>query len=243
MHILETHHLGKKFGGVQAVADLSLAFEKGKITSVVGPNGSGKTTLVNILSGMIPFDRGAVVISGIARSEIRPLAAPSLGLTRTFQEVRIFEQMSVLDNVLIALGVRSPWQALFERAEKAHAGKAEEVLRHVGLWEKRDAHGNALSYGERKLLEIGRAIAMDADIIMLDEPFAGLFKEMVKTIADIVRELKASGKTVILVEHNMDLIRELSDHLIVMDAGMLLAEGEPHEVLARKDVIDAYLGE
>ena len=243
MKALETHHLGKSFGGVHAVADLSLAFAKGKVTSVVGPNGSGKTTLVNLLSGLLPFDRGTIAVAGSAHASFLPHEAPSLGITRTFQDVRVFEQMTVMDNILIAFGARSWVVAFFERAELAHAAKAEEILRRVGLWEKRDAQGNALSYGQRKLLEIGRAMAMDTEIILLDEPFAGLFKEMVRTVVSIILELKAAGKTVVLIEHNMDLIRELSDHLIVMDAGALLAEGKPEDVLARRDVIDAYLGE
>jgi len=243
MNILEVKGLKKGFGGVYALDGLSLAFVRGTVTSVVGPNGSGKTTLMNVISGMVPLDQGAVQIAGTSLKRIEPERAPSLGITRTFQDVRLFEQMTLLDNILIALTERGVLAALFERHGAAHLTRAEEVLRTVGLWEKRGALCENLSYGQRKLAEIGRAMAMDCDIILLDEPFAGLFKEMVKTVVGVIRKLREAGKTIILIEHNMDLIRELSDHLIVMDAGRLLAEGLPNEVLARKDVIEAYLGE
>ena len=243
MEVLKIEHLTKRFGGVKAIADLSVRFEKGKVTSVVGPNGSGKSTLVNVLSGMAAMDGGMVTVAGAALLAIDPAQVPSLGITRTFQDVRLFEQMTALDNILVVLTERGVFASLFERHGKKHLDKAEEVLKAVGLWEKRHALGINLSYGQRKLLEIARVLAMDCEIILLDEPFAGLFKEMVKTVADVIRAMRAAGKTVILVEHNMDLIRQLSDRLIVMDSGALLAEGVPEEVLARRDVIEAYLGE
>ncbi len=243
MHILQIKNLKKRFGGVYAISDVSLLFARGKITGVIGPNGSGKTTLVNVLSGVYAMDSGAVVVGGKSLRSINPEDLSRLGITRSFQDVRLFEQMTVLDNILVVLTKRSPFGALFERAGTTHHEKAEAVLKKVGLWEKRRELAYHLSYGQRKLLEIARVLAMDADIILLDEPFAGLFKEMIKIIAGIVKELKAAGKTVILIEHNMDLIRELSDHVVVMDAGALLADGEPDEVLSRRDVIEAYLGE
>lgn len=243
MNILEVNGLKKGFGGVQALDGLSLSFARGKVTSVVGPNGSGKTTLMNVVSGVVPMDHGTIRVAGKSLTRIEPEIAPSLGITRTFQDVRLFEQMTLIDNILVVLTERGVIGALFERHGKKHLERAEEVLRTVGLWEKRNALCVNLSYGQRKLAEIARAIAMDCDIILLDEPFAGLFKEMVKTVVEVIRGLRSAGKTVILIEHNMDLIRELSDHLIVMDAGRLLAEGTPHEVLARPDVIEAYLGE
>jgi branched-chain amino acid transport system ATP-binding protein len=150
--------------------------------------------------------------------------------------------MTVLDNVLVVLTERGVWGALFERHTKKHEVRAEELLRGVGLFEKRHARAAELSYGQRKLLEITRALAMDAEIYLFDEPFAGLFKEIIKTVVAVMKDLRAAGKTVVLIEHNMDLIRELSDNLIVMDAGTVLAVGDPAQVLARRDVIEAYLG-
>jgi ABC-type branched-subunit amino acid transport system ATPase component len=192
---------------------------------------------------MVPADSGTITVAGQSFTTIAPHEVPALGITRTFQDVRLWEQMTVEDNILVVLTERGVMQGLFERHTREHLSAAEKVLRRVGLWEKRHTPSANLSYGQRKLVEIARALAMDRNIILFDEPFAGLFKEMVHTVVGIIKELRAAGKTVILVEHNMDLIRELSDHLIVMDAGTLLAQGKPEDVLARRDVIEAYLGE
>ena len=244
MTILETKKLEKRFDGVRAVDRLSIEIEKGKITSIIGPNGSGKTTLVNLLSGTLAIDAGAVIINGARKFEkINPWQISFYGITRTFQDVRLFEQMTVLDNILVVLTERNVFSSLFEKHKEYHLKKAEEALRKVGLWKKKSQLAVNLSYGQRKLLEIARALAMRAEIYLFDEPFAGLFPEMIKIVSDIVRELKRGGKTVILIEHNMDLIRELSDYVFVMDEGRLLAEGEPEKVLAEKEVIEAYLGE
>lgn len=243
MTALLTKELVKKFGGVTAVNGLSIAVPKGKITSIIGPNGSGKTTLTNVLTGIHQMDGGTVVVGeGKERSRIKPYQVFGLGLTRTFQNVRVFEQVSVLDNVLISLTKRGVLASLFESGKGEHLKRAEEVLTRVGLWEKRDAYASELSYGQRKLLEIARALATGADTILFDEPYAGLFPEMVKLVSTIMRELRTEGKTIVLIEHDMALIRELSDHVIVMDAGKLLAEGSAEEVLSNKQVIEAYLG-
>ena len=244
MSILQTKHLYKHFDGVKAVDRLSLSFEKGKITGVIGPNGSGKSTLINLLTGFTPFDSGEVVIAGKERlQKIQPYLVKEFGITRTFQDVRLFEQMPVLDNILVVLTERGVFGALFEKHGKLHLAKAEEVLNRVGLWEKRHQFAKNLSYGQRKLLEISRVLAMNPDIIFFDEPFAGLFPEMLKVVVSVMKELKQQGKTQILVEHNMELIRELSDHIFVLDSGELLAEGRPLEVLAKREVVEAYLGE
>jgi ABC-type branched-subunit amino acid transport system ATPase component len=236
--------LYKHFGGVAAIDTLSLSFVQGSLTGVVGPNGSGKSTLINVLTGLVPIDGGEVILSGNSLFRIlKSHAVAELGITRTFQEVRLFEQLSVLDNVLVVLTERSVFSALFERHGAFHLSRAQEVLERVGLWHKRYALANTLSYGERKLLEIARVLAMKADTIFFDEPFAGLFPEMVKLVSDIFVELKKEGKTLILVEHDMELIRTLTDYVFVLDAGKLLAEGKPQEVLRRKEVIEAYLGQ
>lgn len=249
MPILETKKLTKKFDGVHAVDHLSISFEAGKITGIIGPNGSGKSTLVNLLTGMIPFDSGSLILSDAVKLEkIHSAEVAGFGMTRTFQEVRLFEQMTVIDNILVVLTERNIASALFEKHSAYHLEQAKEVLEQVGLWGKKDDLAVGLSYGQRKLLEIARVVAMtksarEADIFFFDEPFAGLFPEMVKLVAGILKDLRAKGKTVVLIEHNMDLIRELSDQVIVMDAGKLLAQGAPKEVLALPEVIEAYLGE
>lgn len=254
---LATHSISKNFDGIKAVDGLSLSFEPGKITGLIGPNGSGKSTLINLLTGFIPFDSGdagktaanGVVMIGehVKLSKILPHQIATYGMTRTFQDARLFEQMPVIDNILVVLTEKNLWGSLIERRSSAHFAfhmqRAQEVLERMGIWEKRNDLAFNLSYGQRKLLEVARALAMNVDIYFFDEPFAGMFPEMVKIVSSVIRELRDQGKTVILVEHNMELIRELSDHLIVLDSGALLAQGKPEEVLARKDVVEAYLGE
>ena len=244
MPTLEIKNLLKQFDGIKAVNDLSLSFEAGKITGLIGPNGSGKSTLINLLTGFVPYDSGVLIIGETTNlSRVRPYEIASLDITRTFQDVKLFEQMTVLDNVLVVLTERSVWSALFEKHKSYHLKKTKEFLEKVGLWEKRNELAVNLSYGQRKLLEIARAMAMDAKVYFFDEPFAGLFPEMIKVVSSVLKELRDKGNTVILVEHNMELIRQLSDYCIVMDAGKLLAEGKPEDVLSRKDVVEAYLGE
>ena len=240
----QTKNLTKCFDGVKAVDGLSAEIEKGKITGIIGPNGSGKTTLVNMLSGVVGIDGGIAIVNDTLKlSNIKPYDIYNYGITRTFQEARLFNQMTVLDNMLVVLTERNVFGALFERHNDYHLGKARDALEKVNLWEKRNELAVNLSYGQRKLLEITRAISTRAEIYLFDEPFAGLFPEIIKTVSEIIKELKKEGKTIILIEHNMDLIRELCDNVIVMDSGKLLAQGKPEEVLKKIEVVEAYLGE
>jgi ABC-type branched-subunit amino acid transport system ATPase component len=243
MKILATKNLTKHFQGVYALNGVSLEFEQGHITGIVGPNGSGKSTLTNVLSGMLKLDGGSVIINDVQLTSIQPFDLPAFGLTRTFQEIRLFEQMTVLDNILVVLTSRHVLSSLLEKHTELHLKQAEEILNTVGLGDKRHHLAKNLSYGQRKLLEIGRTLAMDAKIFLFDEPFAGLFPEMVKTVVSVMNQLKLQGRTIVLIEHNMDLIRQLCDHLYVLDGGELLAEGNPDQVLSQKKVIEAYLGE
>ena len=240
----QTKNLTKCFDGVKAVDGLSAEIEKGKITGIIGPNGSGKTTLVNMLSGVVGIDGGIAIVNDTLKlSNIKPYDIYNYGITRTFQEARLFNQMTVLDYMLVVLHERNVFGALFERHNDYHLGKARDALEKVNLWEKRNELAVNLSYGQRKLLEITRAISTRAEIYLFDEPFAGLFPEIIKTVSEIIKELKKEGKTIILIEHNMDLIRELCDNVIVMDSGKLLAQGKPEEVLKKIEVVEAYLGE
>lgn len=239
---LELRDLKKHFGGVHALDGVTFSIKAGSITSIIGPNGSGKTTLINTLTGISVMDGGVVHVGGAKLHRLVSSDLPIYGITRTFQDVRLFEQMTVLDNLLVVLTERSTWRSLFENNTKLHEQRARELLLQVGLWDKRNVYAAQLSYGQRKLLEIARACAMDAQVYLFDEPFAGLFRETIKTVVEILNDLRADGRTVVLIEHNMDLIRELSDHLIVMDAGKILASGDPEQILSRRDVIEAYLG-
>lgn len=240
--VLETQGLLKQFASVKAINYLSIAIPKQGITSIIGPNGSGKSTLINVLSGTLPIDGGIVIIQGAAMRAVLPYKSPSHGVTRTFQEVRLFNQMTVWDNMMVVLTERGVLKSLFEGNRPAHQSRAKELLESVGLWEKRRDQAESLSYGQRKLLEVGRALAMDVRIYLFDEPFAGLFPAMLERVTQLLEELKQQGKSIIFIEHNMDLIRRLSDYTFVLDSGELLAEGPVNEVLARPEVIEAYLG-
>lgn len=240
--VLQTLDVEKRFGGVYAVERLSISIPRGLITAVIGPNGSGKSTLINLLSGTLPLDGGMVVVGPKRLRMIRPYDSPGIGLTRTFQDVRLFEQISVLDNLHVVMTERSPLLSLFQRARKEHKERAERILRVVGLWEKRNDLAEELSYGQRKLLEVGRLMAMNTQIYLFDEPFAGLALHMIEVVKSIMRELRENDRTIVLVSHNMGIVRELSDYLIVMDSGRLLAHGRPDQVLNDPVVIEAYLG-
>ncbi len=243
MSILQTKNLVKSFGGVHATDHVSVTFDPGKITALIGPNGSGKSTLINELTGLVAMDGGEIILSeSVHLTKIAPHDIALYGITRTFQNVRLIEQLSVLDNILLVLTERGVFASLFENHTKFHLDQAEDVLKKVNLWEKRNELVENLSYGQRKLLEIARALSMRAQIYFFDEPFAGLFPEMVKTVSGVLEDLRSSGVAVVLVEHNMDLIRELADFCYVLDAGKVIAEGTPQQVLAEPHVIEAYLG-
>ena len=243
MNLLQTKHLVKSFGGVRAVDHVDVAFAGGAITALIGPNGSGKTTLINTITGVLPVDSGTIVISdSVALAHIVPSEMMTYGVTRTFQNVRLIGQMSVLDNILVVLTERNVWSALFEKHTKLHLDEAEDILKKVGLWEKRNELAENLSYGQRKLLEIARAVSMHAKIYFFDEPYAGLFVEMRKIVSTILNELKAEGTAIILVEHDMALVRELADTCYVLDSGKVIAHGTPEQVLQQEHVIEAYLG-
>jgi ABC-type branched-subunit amino acid transport system ATPase component len=244
MIALETKNISKHFDGVQAVDHISLAIPRGKVTAIIGPNGSGKTTLINLLTGITSVSNGSVIINqGVELNRIKPWTIASHGLTRTFQEVRLFNQMTVEDNILVVLTERKVARSLLESRQPQYLNRAKEILLKIDLWDKRHELAVNLSYGQRKLLEIARVLAMNSAIVLLDEPFAGLFPQIIKTVAAIIKELRRAGVTIILIEHNMNLIRELADEVIVMDEGKILAAGEPTEVLSQKEVIEAYLGD
>ncbi len=242
MTVLATEHLSKNFLGVQALREVSLEFSEGQCTGLIGPNGSGKSTLMHVVSGLLPISGGAVVLSDRRLNRVKPYRILKYGMTRTFQDGRLITQISVLDNLLLAMAERRPFFALFEFRKSEHLARAEEMLKRVNLWDKKDVLAGSLSYGQKKLLEITRAMASGADTFLLDEPFSGLFPEAIETIASLIEDMKKKGKTVILIEHSMSLISRLCDHLIVMDAGKLLAQGPPDEVLQNPDVLEAYLG-
>lgn len=225
--MIKATNISKSFGGIRAVNNVSLICEPGTITGLVGPNGSGKSTFVNVLTNMLKKDRGIVQIKG--------------GFGRTFQDVRVWENMTVLDNVLISTQVHGLLSSLMQFRVDEEIARA--VIARVGLGEYINTQAKKLSYGQRKLLEIGRVLATGAPNLFFDEPFAGLFPEMIERVKVIITEEKKRGASIILIEHDMSVIRELCNRVIVLDAGRVIAEGVTDEALSDPDVVSAYLGE
>jgi len=242
MITIKTNNVIKKFNSVYALQGLSIEIKKGKITGMAGPNGSGKTTLINVLSGMTDFDSGEIIIGNKKYSKLSPLDAKANKLSRTFQGTRLFEQMTVFDNLIAVFTKHNVFTSIFQKYQKSEIEKVEKILKKVGLYEKMNDLVINLSYGQRKLVEISRAVLTDAEIILFDEPFAGLLPEMIKTVKNIIRELKNQNKTIILIEHDMEIIKEIADSIIVLDSGKLLSKGKPNTTLKDGKVIDAYLG-
>jgi branched-chain amino acid transport system ATP-binding protein len=251
MALLEVRDLGVRFGGLKAVDSLSFAVEQGAIKGLIGPNGAGKTTVFNAITGLAATATGDVLLDGASIAGLRPFERAARGLARTFQNLQIFRELSLLENVMIGRHVRSragflasmlrlPGTAAEERDMEA---RAYAKLALLGLGERALEPASALSFGEAKLVEIARALASEPRLLLLDEPAAGVPHAEQARFMDIIRRVNAEGVTVLLVEHNMRLVMNLCDEILVLNYGQRLAEGAPAEVSRDREVIMAYLGE
>jgi len=234
--------LSKRFGGVIAVDDLDVEFVPGRINGLIGPNGSGKTTMFNIVTGMIPADSGEVTLDGRRITRWSPNRIARAGIGRTFQVVRAFNRMTVLENLLVAERRAGLGELLRSAFRSSEIDRAMGWLRRVGLDHLADADAADVSYGQQKLLELAAVLMADPQVLMLDEPAGGVNPVMIERISTLVRDANAEGRTVIVVEHNMDLVMSLCDHVVVLDRGRRIAEGDAASVQADERVLEAYLG-
>lgn len=250
MSLLRVEDLSKEFGGVHAIADLDFSFNAGTIHSIIGPNGAGKTTLFNLISGIYTPTTGRVFLEDKDVAGLAPYELAAMGLSRTFQNLQIFFNMTALENVMVGLHLRLDtrfWPALLGvggagRKETEAREQAAELMRFVGLETYLDADADSMPFGALKRLEIARGLASKPKLVLLDEPAAGLNTNETEEIDELIRKISETGVTVVLVEHDMRLVMGVSDHILVLDNGRKLGEGTAANIQSNADVIQAYLG-
>jgi branched-chain amino acid transport system ATP-binding protein len=243
--------VSKKFGGVTAVQDVSLEVPRGAILSIIGPNGAGKTSLLNMISGFYKPDTGRIVLAGLDITQKKPSEIASLGVARTFQNIALFQGLTVLDNLMLGRHVRMKsgvlssvvYWGLAQKEDIAHREVVEEIIDFLKLQDLRKQPTAALAYGLRKRVELGRALALEPKVLLLDEPMGGMNQDekedMARYILDVNQE---RGVTVVLIEHDMGVVMDISDKVVVLDRGRRIATGTPDEVQRNQAVIEAYLG-
>ena len=249
--ILSVEKLSKRFGGLQAVNEVSFSVPTGGIKALIGPNGAGKTTLFNLISGVIAPDSGIINFCGKQVQGLRPHQVASIGMARTFQHIRLFPKMSVLENVMIGRHIHSRAgfiAGMFSipytwNEEKRIREKAQEILAFLELDNLADIEATTLSYGQQRNVELGRALACEPKLLLLDEPAAGLNMSETAELGSLISRIRDTGITVLIVEHDMTLVMEISDEILVLSYGKKIADDMPMAVQSNSEVINVYLGE
>jgi branched-chain amino acid transport system ATP-binding protein len=247
---LSASGLEVNFGGLRALQDCSFTVEKGRITCLVGPNGAGKTTIFNVITGFLRPNAGTVSFQGVKLDGLTPRAIVAAGIARTFQNLRLFVDLTALDNVVMALPMQTgeePLSAIFRpfHVARAHTKRREEALRildHVGLADRANDFVRNLSYGEQKLLTVARGLATGAELLLLDEPASGLSASALDQIMTLLRQLQAEGKTLLVVEHNTRVVQQIADEVLFLHQGHLMARGTPAEIISDPALAEIYFG-
>ena len=242
--MLKINNITKSFGGVQAIQGSNFVVKKNKVTALIGPNGAGKTTLFDIICGLVKPDSGEAIFDGMNLSKLQIHKRINLGISRTFQQVRLFKYLTILDHLLMTDN-HDDTKILSNilSNKKIAIKKYEKVLVEFGIERSLDTPVSELSYGQRKLLDIAMALRKQHKLLMLDEPVAGVNQVIQNRIENLLLDLKERGETMLIIDHDMEFVHKLADHVIVLDAGVVFVEGNPDVVLQDKRVLEAYLGE